>query len=61
MEKKDNLPVYTIRNINKKSDRRVVHRNLLMRCNELPIDTFKKADEVETRKKEPKKNYGRLW
>ena len=32
VKKKDNLPVYTIKHLNK-DDVRVVHRNLLMKCN----------------------------
>ena len=39
-EKKADLPVYTITNINKKKDIRVVHRNLLMKANELPENLF---------------------
>ena len=31
-EKKEGMPVYTIKNLKKPSDTRVVHRNLLMRC-----------------------------
>ena len=41
-EKKADLPVYTITNINKKKDIRVVHRNLLMKANELPESLFQK-------------------
>ena len=37
VEKKDELPVYVIENVNNKKDIRTVHRNLLMECNELPI------------------------
>ena len=36
IEKKENLPVYKIKNINKLKDIRVKHRNLLMKCEELP-------------------------
>ena len=36
-EKKDNLPVYRIKNINKARDIRVVHRNKLMSCSEWDI------------------------
>ena len=42
VEKKENLPVYRIQNIRKARDARVVHRNLLMKCNELPLDVFDK-------------------
>ena len=48
IQKKEDLPVYRIRNINKKSDVRVVHRNLLMQCNELPVEVF---DELDSKKK----------
>ena len=54
LEKKENLPVYTIRNINKKSDKRVVHRNLLMLCNELPMNTFEKAESKDQKGKKKK-------
>ena len=40
VEKKENLPVYRIQNIKKSKDVRVVHRNLLMKCNELPLNVF---------------------
>lgn len=36
----ENLPVFTVTNLRKKSDRRVIHRNLIMRCNELPLELF---------------------
>ena len=42
IEKKENLPVYKIKNIKKVKDIRVIHRNLLMKCEELPLDTFEK-------------------
>ena len=42
IEKKENLPVYKIKNINKVKDIRVIHKNLLMKCEELPLDTFEK-------------------
>ena len=51
IEKKEDSPVYKIRNISKKSDVRVVHRNLLMLCNDLPLDVFKEPEEeVKTRR-----------
>ncbi len=55
VEKKDNVPVYTIRNIDKKSDRRVVHRNLLMLCNELPVETFGKGEAGKMKGDQKKK------
>ena len=36
VEKKPELPVYVIENLNKKDDVRTVHRNLLLECNQLP-------------------------
>ena len=45
VEKRENLPVYVIKNIRKIKDVRVVHRNLLMRCDELPLDTFNKKEK----------------
>ena len=58
VEKKDGLPVYRIRNVHKKSDERVVHRNLLMLCNELPLEVFdegKSKEKKELKKKNNKK------
>ena len=40
VEKKENIPVYKIKNIKKSKDVRVVHRNMLMKCDELPLDSF---------------------
>ena len=54
IEKRENLPVYKIQNINKKSDQRLVHRNMLMLCNELPLDTFLKSDIKVTGKTKKK-------
>ena len=42
LEKKAELPVYVIENLNKKKDTRTVHRNLLMSCNQLPTEVFEK-------------------
>ena len=47
IEKREGVPVFRIRNINKKSDERVVHRNLLMLCNDLPLDVFKEVEAKE--------------
>jgi hypothetical protein len=44
VEKRGEMPVYRIKNINKSSDVRVVHRNLLMKVDQLPLDVF---DEVK--------------
>ena len=52
VEKRADAPVYRIRNIHKEKDERVVHRNLLMQCNQLPEDVFgKSAEKKESRKK----------
>ena len=56
-EKRENLPVYRIKNIHKKSDVRVVHRNLLMLCNELPMEVF---DEETVRKENARKKKSNL-
>ena len=57
LEKKENLPVYVIENVNKKKDKRTVHRNLLMECNSLPPEVFEKEKEQgEKGKQEIAKN-----
>ena len=45
VEKRADAPVYRIRNIHKEKDVRVVHRNLLMQCNQLPEDVFTKQPD----------------
>ena len=40
LEKKEDLPVYKVQNLKKPTDVRVLHRNKIMRCEELPLDTF---------------------
>ena len=55
VEKRGDAPVYKIRNVHKKKDERVVHRNLLMLCNELPVDVFKEPSEVKKAKSKNKK------
>ena len=50
VEKRDGVPVYKIKNMKKASDVRVVHRNLLMKCDQLPEDIF----EVPTQPKKGK-------
>ena len=55
--KKPNLPVYVIENIRNKKDKRTVHRNMLMNCNDLPEDVFEEGNEckkVKVKKKEKK-------
>ena len=51
LEKKENLPVYKVKNLKKGSDIRVVHRNLLMKCEELPQNIF---DEKHKQTPKPK-------
>ena len=48
-EKKENLPVYKIRSLKRNNDERVVHRNLLLSCNELPLNVFD-TEESEVKK-----------
>lgn len=55
VEKRDGIPVYKIQNIKKASDVRVVHRNLLMKCDQLPDNIFEtpllKKDKSKKRKR----------
>ena len=55
IEKKEGIPVYTIKNIRKSKDVRVLHRNKLLRVNEMPLDVFEEV-EVSKKDKEKKKN-----
>jgi hypothetical protein len=48
--KKENLPVYTITNVDNNKDCRTVHRNLLMECNDLPRDVFVKEKAKDVKK-----------
>ena len=50
IEKRENLPVYKIQGLKDGRDTRVVHRNLLMKVNQLPIDVFDE-EEVPAKKK----------
>ena len=53
--KKENLPVFTIRNLKKCKDIRVVHRNMLMKCEELSLDIFEGSEtDCKPGKKAPK-------
>ena len=45
VEKMDGLPVYKVKNIRKSRDIRVLHRNKLMRCNDLPLNIFKEEEK----------------
>ena len=53
VEKKPGLPVYIIQNMKKPKDKRTVHRNLIMECNELPRNVFEdeKAEKDQRKKK----------
>ena len=52
--KRENLPVYKIRSMKNGRDIRVIHRNLLMKCNELPVDVFEdKGTTAKTSKEGP--------
>ena len=46
------LPVYQVQSLDKARDVRVLHRNHLMRCDELPINVFKEIEDLEKHKKE---------
>ena len=50
--KKEGLPVYKVKNLKKGKDVRVVHRNLLMKCEDLPLDVFDEPQEEKTTKKD---------
>ena len=61
VEKKPELPVYVIENLNKKDDVRTVHRNLLLECNQLPSEVFQSEKESgrklrKNKTQEPKPN-----
>ena len=53
LENRGRLTVYKIQNLKKSSEIRVVHRNLLMKCDQLPDDAFN--EPVQLKKKLPKK------
>ena len=47
------LPVYTVKNLHKTRDIRVLHRNLLMRCNELPVEMFEQNRNIRGNRERP--------
>ena len=56
VEVREGLPVYKIQNVRKPKDTRVVHRNKLLKVNELPLDVFDSVDKPkDTRRKASKK------
>ena len=54
IEKRANIPVYKIQSVKNSADIRQIHRNLLMKCNELPVDVFKEK-EVAAKKQDSRK------
>jgi hypothetical protein len=56
VEVRDNVPVYKIQNVMKPRDVRVVHRNKLLKVEELPLDTFQEKDNSN---KEKQKRIGK--
>ena len=44
VDKKADCPVYTVENIKMAKGRKILHRNLLFRCNDLPAETFEEED-----------------
>ena len=51
IKKDENLPVYTMKNLHKGCDKRIMHRNLLMKCNDLPVDLFQERCKERKKKK----------
>ena len=47
------LPVYTVKNLHKTRDISVLHRNLLMRCNELPVEMFEQNRNIRGNRERP--------
>ena len=52
VEVRENVPVYKVQNVMKPRDVRVVHRNKLLKVDELPVDTFQEKD-VPNKSKTP--------
>ena len=48
LKRDENLPVYSLQNMNNKRDRRVLHRNLLMKSNDIPLELFEKEEVKKT-------------
>ena len=44
VEVRENVPVYKVQNVMKPRDVRVVHRNKLLKVDELPVDAFQEKD-----------------
>ena len=57
IEVRQDVPVYKIQNIKKAKDVRVVHRNKLLKVDQLPVDVFDDGDKTaNTRKGKKKEN-----
>ena len=56
VKKDKNLPVYTMKNLNKNSDIRVLHRNLIMKCNDLPLVLFQDINQKKKTKNDMQKS-----
>ena len=48
VEKRDDFPVYKVKNVNNGRDVRVLHRNMLMKVDELPEDMFESRVKKKT-------------
>ena len=47
MEQKEGIPVFTVKNIKKSKDVRVLHRNKLLKVNDMPLDVFEESGETK--------------
>ena len=58
VRKHEEIPIFEIRNLSKKSDKRIVHRNLLMKNNDLSLELFHGdgVTEKKGKKSEVKQN-----
>ena len=52
VEKRENLPVYKIQSLKNSADTRLIHRNMLMKVDQLPLDVFE--DEEPGKAQKPK-------
>ena len=57
-EKKNDLPVFKVKNLGKSSDVRVLHRNLMMKCEDLPSDIFEEGKPTESSSRKAKVKQG---
>ena len=55
IEVRQDVPVYKIQNIKKAKDVRVVHRNKLLKVDQLPVDVFEDGDAIASSRKGKKK------